>query len=124
MSTWQTTLNPDPRTLDLNPWTLSPEPWTLPPPPPQIYVHSFPQFHGVSFGDVALSFPDAIPVGVVERTTGYVLCNPAPTYRLSPDEDLVRGGAGGERGGDSRAGLEASKGWRLGSRGEGLGVST
>lgn len=50
---------------------------------------SWPELEGHTFGEVLLSFPDAVPVGIL-KDNGNVVLNPHDDWRLGTDEQASK----------------------------------
>ena len=56
----------------------------------EFYMNNWPQLAGRAFGDVLLSFPDAIPCGVrIAAEGGRILLNPHDSYVLQPQDAVL-----------------------------------
>ena len=50
----------------------------------EFYMQEWPQLTGKRFGDVLLSFPDAVPIGIKKKEHVGVFLNPTDHYVIQP----------------------------------------
>ncbi|KAG9147516.1 hypothetical protein Leryth_007314 [Lithospermum erythrorhizon] len=56
----------------------------------EFYIKRWPQLDGLSFGDVLISFPDAVPCGVkVSADDGKIIINPDDSYILREGDEVL-----------------------------------
>ncbi|XP_010256271.1 PREDICTED: probable ion channel POLLUX [Nelumbo nucifera] len=56
----------------------------------EFYIKRWPQLYGVSFGDILISFPDAVPCGVkVAASGGKIVLNPNDDYVLEEGDEVL-----------------------------------
>ncbi|XP_075075853.1 ion channel CASTOR isoform X3 [Nicotiana tabacum] len=56
----------------------------------EFYIKKWPQFHGMQFEEVLISFPDAIPCGIkVASSGGKIILNPDDSYLLQEGDEVL-----------------------------------
>ncbi|GAB2214790.1 hypothetical protein Drorol1_Dr00019153 [Drosera rotundifolia] len=56
----------------------------------EFYIRRLPQLDGMRFIDVLISFPDAVPCGVIDASKhGKVILNPSDDYVLKEDDEVL-----------------------------------
>jgi hypothetical protein len=56
----------------------------------EFYIKRWPELDGMRFGDVLISFPDAVPCGVkLASKGGKILMNPADDYVLREGDEVL-----------------------------------
>jgi ion channel POLLUX/CASTOR len=56
----------------------------------EFYIKQWPELDGMRFGDVLISFPDAVPCGVkVASKSGKILMNPDDGYVLREGDEVL-----------------------------------